>query len=70
MPVKYRVGSRPRKIISPLDCSDEREQDRNQESYITNIHTDQFPSAEQQIQTDAMLSRQFYEEEHIQFRLK
>ena len=59
-PVKSRVGSRPRKITSSLDYNDEREQYMNEGSYITNIYR----------QIDSMLSRQFYEEEHTQFRQK
>ena len=37
IPVTSRVGSRPKKIISQPNYNDERDQGRNQESYISTL---------------------------------
>ena len=42
------------------------EQGRNQENYVT-TNSGPYPSVEQQIQIDATSSRQFHEEEQVQF---
>ena len=67
-PLTSGVGSRPKKIINQLS-QNKREQGRNQESYIT-TNLGPYPTVEQCIQIDTMLSRQFHEEKQAQFRQK
>ena len=67
-PVTSGIGHISKKIINQKDYNMDGEQGRNQQIYNTNMSSVPYPTVEQQIHIDAMLSRWFHEEEHAQFR--
>ena len=61
--VTYRIGSRAKKIMDQQEYNIDGKQGRNQGIYYTYMYSGPHPSIEQQKQIDAMLPRQFHEEE-------
>ena len=66
--VTSRIGIGLKKIIDQQDYHINAEQDRNQDIYNTNMYSGPYPTIEQQIQIDAMLSRLFHKEEKAKHR--